>query len=69
MTVSGTGLRVIGYGTGPKVHRKQKLPGCPVEIESYRNAERYIVITGNSVPETWPHIADIGDVTTPLLRN
>ena len=59
MTVSGTGLRVIGYGTGPKVHRKQKLPGSAVEVESYRNAERYIVITGNPLPETWPHIADI----------
>jgi hypothetical protein len=35
MTVSGTGLRVIGYGTGPKVHRS---PGSAVEVESYRNA-------------------------------
>ena len=61
MTVSGTGLRVIGYGTGAKVHRKQKLPGSAVEVESYRGAERYIVITGNPLPETWPHMADIGD--------
>ena len=59
MTVSGTGLRVIGYGTGPKLHRKQKLPSSPVEIESYRGAERYIVITGNPLPNTWPHLADI----------
>ena len=67
MTVSGTGLRVIGYGTGPKVHRKQKLPGSAVEVESYRNAERYIVITGNPLPETWPHIADIGDVIDAVV--
>ena len=50
MTASGTGLRVIGYGTGAKMHRKQKLPGSAVEVESYRNAERYIVITGNPLP-------------------
>ena len=67
MTVSGTGLRVIGYGTGPKVHRKQKLPGSAVEVESYRGAERYIVITGNPLPETWPHIADIGDVIDAVV--
>ena len=59
MTVSGTGLRVIGYGTGAKMHRKQKLPGSAVEVESYRGAERYIVVTGNPLPETWPHMADI----------
>ena len=59
MTVSGTGLRVIGYGTGLKMHRKQKLPSSPVEVESYRGAERYIVITGNPLPNTWPHLADI----------
>ena len=67
MTVSGTGLRVIGYGTGPKVHRKQKLPGSAVEVESYRNAERYIVVTGNPLPETWPHIADIGDLIDAVV--
>ena len=67
MTVSGTGLRVIGYGTGPKVHRKQKLPGSAVEVESYRNAERYIVITGNPLPETWPHMADIDDVIDAVV--
>jgi hypothetical protein len=44
-SVSGTGLHVIGLGSGGKEHRKQKLGG-DVEIESYRKAERYIVITG-----------------------
>ena len=50
MTPSGTGLRVIGYGSGAKVHRKQKIPGSSVEVESYRSAERYITITGNPLP-------------------
>jgi hypothetical protein len=59
MTVSGTGLRVIGFGAGDKIHRKQKLPGSVVEVESYRGAERYIVVTGNPLPGAWPHMADI----------
>ena len=67
MTPSGTGLRVIGRGAGAKVHRKQTIPGSPVEVESYRGAERYIVITGNPLPETWPHIADIGDVIDAVV--
>ena len=67
ISVSGTGLHVIGYGLGLKMHRKQKVPGSAVEVESYRNAERYIVITGNPLPETWPHIADIGDVIDAVV--
>jgi hypothetical protein len=59
-TVSGTGLRVIGFGSGKYVHRKQKLPNSAVEVESYSNAERYIVVTGNPLASTWPHLADIG---------
>jgi hypothetical protein len=50
ITVSGTGLRIIGHGIGPKVHRQQ-----PTEdggkLETYRGAERYIVITGNALNE------------------
>ena len=49
MTPSGTGLRVIGYGSGGEVQRKQKIPGSAVEVESYRNTARYITITGNAV--------------------
>ena len=67
MTVSGTGLRVIGYGTGAKVHRKQKLPRLAVEVESYRGAERYIVITGNPLPRHWPHMADIDRVIDAVV--
>jgi Protein of unknown function (DUF3987) len=59
-TVSGTGLRIVGRGSGGKVHRKQKIPNSAVEVESYRGAERYIVISGNPLSNTWPHLADIG---------
>lgn len=59
MTVSGTGLRVIGFGSGNKVHRRQSLTDSTVEVETYRGAERYIVITGNPLPGGWPHLEDI----------
>ena len=59
MTVSGTGLRVIGFGAGKNLQRKQKLPNSAVEVESYRGCERYIVVTGNPLADTWPHMADI----------
>ena len=46
ITVSGTGLRIVGSGNGPELHRK--LPVADgVSIEVYRRAARYIVITGN----------------------
>ncbi|MGX9428505.1 MULTISPECIES: AAA family ATPase [Bradyrhizobium] len=65
ISVSGTGLHVIGFGCGgAKMHRKQKIPGSSVEVESYRGAERYIVVTGNPLPgivDKWPHLVDIGD--------
>jgi hypothetical protein len=70
MTPSGTGLRVVGYGFGAKVHRKQTIPGSPMEVESYRGAERYIVITGNPLPGTldvWPHMINIGDVIDAVV--
>src|SRR6516165_6595829 len=49
ITVSGTGLRIIGHGVGPKLHRKLPVNNR-VTLEAYRRAERYIVITGNPLP-------------------
>jgi hypothetical protein len=68
VSVSGTGLHVIGKGSGKQVHRKQKVPGSAVEVESYRGAERYIVITGNPLPGTWPHIANIDGVIDDVVE-
>jgi hypothetical protein len=45
ITVSGTGLRIIGEGNRPKLHRKLPVSNG-VSVELYRHAERYIVITG-----------------------
>jgi Virulence-associated protein E len=47
-TPSGEGLRIIGLGAGEKLHRKWKIQDARegAAIEIYRNAERYITITG-----------------------
>jgi Toprim domain len=56
ITPSGTGLRIIGYGRGEKVHQniklKEKLPGLSEagSLEIYRNPERYITVTGDVLP-------------------
>ena len=67
ITPSGTGLRVIGTSSGLMVHRKQKMPGSAMEVESYRNAARYITISGNPLPNTRPQMADIGDVIDAVV--
>ena len=67
LTVSGTGLRVIGLGNGSEIHRKQKVPNSSVEVESYSNTGRYIVISGNPLPGVWPHIADISGSITAVV--
>jgi hypothetical protein len=46
ITVSGTGLRTIGFGDGPRLQRKLPVHD-DVTLEAYRRTERYIVITGN----------------------
>lgn len=52
-TPSGEGLRIIGLGTGGKLHRKWKIEDARegAAIEIYRNAERYITITGAQIGE------------------
>jgi hypothetical protein len=46
ISVSGTGLHIIGFGNGPKLHRKLPVHDG-VFFEAYRGAERYIIVTGN----------------------
>jgi primase-polymerase (primpol)-like protein len=52
ITPSGTGVRIIGYGNGPPVHRKFKAPDG-VTCELYRRATRYITVTGDQLG-AWP---------------
>jgi hypothetical protein len=67
ITPSGTGLRVIGIGTGLMVHRKQKVPGSFMEVESYRGATRYITITGNPFPDTPQHMGNFDAVIDAVV--
>jgi hypothetical protein len=51
LTPSGEGLRIIGLGSGAKLHRRWTVDGerDGAAIEIYRNAERYITVTGRQV--------------------
>jgi len=69
ITVSGTGLRILGRGNGPPLHRKQKAVNG-VTLETYRRATRYVVVTGNQLAGTPSVLADIDpliDVTVVRL--
>ncbi|TGD94937.1 hypothetical protein EU555_30500 [Methylobacterium nonmethylotrophicum] len=59
VTTSGTGLRVLGLASGPKVHRNQVVPGTGGRLETYRGCERYIVVTGEHLPGSPEVLAEI----------
>jgi hypothetical protein len=61
ITVSGTGLRIIGRASGAQVHRKQTVPGGG-SIETYRRAARYIVVTGLHHPPSPPVLGNIDQI-------
>lgn len=48
ITISGTGLRVIGYGTGQKTHTSYKIDNgrSGAKVEIFRRAVRYITVSG-----------------------
>jgi hypothetical protein len=47
ITVSGTGLRVIGKGAGAETHTNYKIEGQDgAKVEIYRGAVRYITVSG-----------------------
>jgi hypothetical protein len=66
VTVSGTGLRIIGRATGPMIHRKQPVVNGST-LETYRRAERYIVMTGNALPGSPQALADIDSVMEEVV--
>jgi hypothetical protein len=52
VTPSGTGIRIIGIASGPALHRKFSVPQADgMSIEIYRNAERYITVSGDQIDE------------------
>jgi hypothetical protein len=46
ITVSGTGMRIIGKVSGPELHRRFAFNRTGAGIELYRNTARYITISG-----------------------
>ena len=47
ITVSGTGLRIIGIANGPETHRRFNIAGREgAGVEVYRRATRYITVSG-----------------------
>jgi hypothetical protein len=66
VTVSGTGLRIIGRATGCKIHRKQAVTNF-LALEAYRRAERYIVITGDVLPGSPAVLADLDEIMDAVV--
>jgi putative DNA primase/helicase len=60
VTPSCRGIRIIGRGSGPKVHRTKLKVDDGVKCEAYRGAERYITVTGNVLPGAPQVLNDIG---------
>jgi hypothetical protein len=50
VTPSRTGVRIVGIASGPTLHRKFAVPGANgVSVEVYRNAQRYITVSGAQI--------------------
>lgn len=58
ITPSGTGLRIIGIGTGVKIDTSWPIANG-VKLEAYRNSARYITVTGNPLAEFNIGFADL----------
>jgi primase-polymerase (primpol)-like protein len=58
ITVSGTGLRIIGTAAGENVQRKLNVTDG-VTCEVYRRTNRYIAITGNPLPDAPSQLVNI----------
>jgi hypothetical protein len=68
ITPSGNGLRIFLKSKGPKVHRKQAVPNANgMSLETYRNCERFITVTGNGLPGTPVAIADDNGVLDEVV--
>jgi Protein of unknown function (DUF3631) len=70
VTPSGEGIRVIGTGNGPPLHRKFNVPGADgVSVEVYRKAERYITITGLQIDDTISAMAELDAVADTVVSD
>jgi putative DNA primase/helicase len=67
VTVSGEGLRLIGLGTGHELHRKFPAADGKGSFELYRNAARYITISGRVVVGATGPLPKIDNLLDELL--
>jgi hypothetical protein len=67
VTVSGTGLRIVGFATGPHVHRNQPYRQTGSRIETYRRATRYIVVTGNCLLSSADRLANVDGIVDRVV--
>ncbi|WP_244483627.1 AAA family ATPase [Methylobacterium sp. Leaf91] len=63
VTPSGEGIRILGFAEGSKVHRRQRVPmTAEGAVETFRDAERFITVTGDVVPDTPATLAQLDAV-------
>jgi predicted P-loop ATPase len=70
ITVSGTGLRIIGTAHGPELHRRfsfDRKSGAGIEL--YRNTARYITVSGAELGGPCPALPPIDEVIDKLFSN
>lgn len=67
VTVSGTGIRIIGTAQGDLVHRKFG-QGADGSLEIYRRCARFIVVTGLPVSGAYGELCDIDQAIDDTLN-
>jgi putative DNA primase/helicase len=66
ITPSHEGIRILGTGSGQKIHRKFSVAdGASIEV--YRNCERFITVTGDQISPTPDRLADIDAVADQIV--
>jgi hypothetical protein len=66
ITPSNAGIRILGTGSGPKIHRKLQVANG-VSCEVYRNAERFITITGRRLESAPDQFADLDSIAEEIV--
>jgi DNA polymerase I-like protein with 3'-5' exonuclease and polymerase domains len=67
VTVSGTGLRLIGLGSGFELHRKFPAGDGKGSFELYRKTARYITVSGKVLDGATGPLQNIDDLLDELL--
>jgi predicted P-loop ATPase len=68
VTISGSGIRIIGKASGDKIHKKRPVGDSGVSCELYRRpAGRYIVMTGFFLGTAPSQLADIDDIMDAVV--